>query len=170
LINPVDIGCKKNADDIVFYDAPFSAQILGLRLKNMSAGSTIHAIFKKTDFRFNHMVCQKMLPEIEDIRKIYSLLDRLSSDKLRFVININDFKAQLRQYTDFDLHNMGLINVLKVFQEMGIMDFKIKQGFIQIDKQSGQPRKTSLETSNTYREFIFIKKKLIEFEQLQGGI
>jgi single-stranded-DNA-specific exonuclease len=171
LINPVDIGCKKNADDIVFYDAPFSAQILGLRLKNMSAGSTIHAIFKKADFRFNHMVCQKMLPEIEDIRTIHGLLNRLSSGKLRFVINISDFKAQLRRYTDFDLHYMGLINVLKVFQEMGVMmDFKIKQGFIQIDKQSGQPQKTSLETSNTYREFVFIKKKLKEFEQLQGGI
>ncbi|HHW03461.1 MAG TPA: single-stranded-DNA-specific exonuclease RecJ [Thermoanaerobacterales bacterium] len=170
LINPVDTCCKENADDIVFYDAPFSAQIYGMRLKNMSCGSTIHVIFKKTDFRFNHMVCHKMLPEIEDIRKIYSLLDRMSANKLRFIMNINDFNTKLRRYIDFDLHYMGLVNVFKVFKEMGIIDFKIKHGFVQIDKQNDHPQKASLETSDTYRRFVFIKKKLKEFEQLQGGI
>jgi len=170
LINPVDIACRKGIDDIVFYDAPFSARLFVLRQKNMSYGSTIHVIFKKSDFRYNIMVCQKMLPATEDIRKVYSLISRLSTDKSSYITNINDFKTLLGRYTDSDLHYLGLMNVLKIFQEMGIMDFNIKNGFIQIEKTAGHHEKVSLEISDTYRDFNCIKKELMAFEKLLGGM
>ncbi|MCR4430769.1 MAG: single-stranded-DNA-specific exonuclease RecJ [Tepidanaerobacteraceae bacterium] len=166
LINPVDLSCKKGADDIVFYDAPFSEKIFELRLKNMSCSSTIHVLFKNSDFRFNHIVCQKMLPDIGAIRKIYGLIKKLSFNKSKCIFSMNDFKLALSRSYDADIHDLGLVNVFNIFKEIGIVDFRMKNGFIQIKNHIGLNQSTSLEKSDTYREYFFIKQKLIEFEKM----
>lgn len=170
LINPVDISCKKGVDDIVFYDAPFSIKLYGLRLKNMSCDSRVHVVFNNADFRYNYIVCQKMLPDIEDMRKIYEFLNKIFLNKSRCTFDFNNFILALKRFTDIDLYYLGLINVFKIFKELGIIDFKIKNGFIRIYNHMKWKQKISLEKSDTYREYFFIKQELTEFEKKQGGI
>lgn len=167
LINPIDITFKESVDDVVFYDAPFSKEIFTRRLKSIPLNSKIHIIFKNSDIRYNYLVCQKVLPDVEEIRKIYKLIMDISQDRPKYRSGLNDFKALLRKVLDLDLHYIGLINVLKVFKEMGIMDVKIKNGFFEIEKYKLKS-KVKLENSCTYRKISSIKKKVKEFEQLEG--
>jgi single-stranded-DNA-specific exonuclease len=165
LINPMVTCFDDWADDIVFYDTPFGVEILERQLSGVPPGSGVHLIFNRADLRYNLLVCQKMFPDLEGIRVIYGLVNKFTCGRFIGRINMREFTAILNDYLTGDLHYAGLINSFKIFNELGILDFTLENGFINITKYNKQDRKLKLDDSGTYRSLKAIRDMVVEFSR-----
>lgn len=165
LINPwhkVDLRDENIYDDIIFYDTPFSFTQLSQRLEMVNSSKT-HLIFDKEDLRYNKMACEKMLPDVDGLRKAFILLKKMTSNKFFGEINIGEFNRALRDYFYIDLHSLGVINIFKVFHELKLIDFEVQENIIKIYKYIKPKHKLSLKSSNTYCNLLKLKQEVDRF-------
>lgn len=163
LVNPLANILKVEFDKIIFYDPPFSIKFFEWQIQNVPLNSRIYVIFEKEDICYNKLVCERILPDIDGIRAIYVLLSKITAGKFVCQLNINKFTKIVQNFLNQDLHYVGLINVLKIFKEMGIIDFTINSGTINITKYFKPDKKLKLEYSSTYVKLTSVKNKVIEF-------
>lgn len=164
-INPLATFKNNDFDDIVFYDTPFSAYILTRQLKQISKKCKIHLLFTKDDLRFNLLTCIKMLPDVDGIRKSYILFKKMTSNKFLGRINIKEFNSFLRSFFNVNVHFVGVINIFRIFSEIGIINFDIDDEFINVKKYIKPEKKLDLKTSNTYVNLVRLKQEVLEFDK-----
>lgn len=165
IINPCLTCGGKGYDEIIFYDAPFNETIFKKQLDGFTSIKR-HVLFEKSNLNFNHIVCQKILPDKNGIRIIYKLVDKITSGKFLGRIKLTDLSQFVKDYLDVAPHTIGLINTFKVFKELGIIDFYIDQGFIIINNYYRPNHKLNLEKSITHRNITALKKSLAKFKSM----
>lgn len=163
IINPLVEINNDNFDDIVFYDTPFNIDIFKKQLHNLSSNSKIYILFERGDLQYNYLVCQHISPSINELKAVYSILKNRISGSSACNININDLQTLLQERLEIDINYYALINVFKIFNEMGICEFNIKEDFINISINKKQNSIFKLEYSDTYMNLFMLKKKVIEF-------
>jgi len=165
IINPCLLSEPHGYDEIIFYDTPFNEKIFR-RQTDCFRSLKRHIFFEKRDFNFNHIVCQKILPDIEGIRIVYKIVDKITSGRFLGKVKIKDFNLLIKNYIEIELHSVGLANTFKIFKELGIIDFYINQGFINITAYNPPKHKLNLEDSLTYRNITALKRGLLKFENM----
>lgn len=165
LINPLADLKRVSFNDIVFYDTPFNISILKKQLRQVSKDCQVHLLFNKEDLRFNLLTCLKLLPDIEDIRKSYILLREMTSNKFIGKIDIREFSNFLRNFFHVDVHKLGVINIFKIFSEIGIIEFNIEDEIINITNYIKPNKKLSLKTSSTYMNLVKLKQEVLAFNK-----
>lgn len=165
LINPLADLKRVGFDDIVFYDTPFNISILKKQLWQVSQDCQIHLLLNKEDLRFNFLTCLKMLPDIDDIRKSYILLREMTSNKFIGKIDVREFSNFLRNFFYVDVHILGVINIFKIFSEIGIIEFNVEDDTINITNYIKPKKKLSLKASNTYTNLVKLKQEVLAFKK-----
>lgn len=162
LINPFTSLEDVDFDDIVFYDTPFSFEIFSNQIKSLSSNSKVHLLFEREDLRYNYLVCQQVLPSVNDMRIIYTVLGRTTSGRFVGTFNLRDFRDLLTHYLGKDVHYVGLLNVFRIFKEIDIIDFNVRDDFIDIVEFKKHKEKLKLESSDTYKILSILKNKVVE--------
>ena len=163
MIDPFPVINHENFDDIVFYDMPFSVDILKKRLSGIPSTSKLHILFEREDLHYNYLVCQQMLPSINELKIVYQTLAKHTTGSFICSLNINEFRDILIEQSKIDIHHSGLINIFRIFQELDIIKFNIKNGFINISDYKKHDSKLRLEFSDTYMHLYLLKKDVIKF-------
>lgn len=164
-INPLATLKNTNFDDVIFYDTPFSIHILDGQLKQINEKCKVHFLFSKDDLRFNLLTCLKILPDVEDIRKSYVLFRKMTSNKFVGKINIREFNSFLRNCFNVNIHLLGVINIFKIFSEIGIIKFEIENDSINVTDYIKPEKKLDLRTSNTYVNLIKLRQEVLNFDK-----
>ncbi len=162
-VNPLAICNNKNFEDIVFYDTPFSVDILKKQLAEVSPNSKTHILFEREDLRYNYLVCQQILPSINELKVVYQMIGKLTLGTFEGSLNINEFRNLLQKQSGIDMHLCRLINVFKIFQEIGIIKLDIEDGFFHILGHEKHNNKFQLERSKTYLHLYLLKRNVVEF-------
>jgi len=165
IINPCLLSEPHRYEEIIFYDTPFNEHIF--KEQNYCFRNfTRHILFEKKDLTFNHIVCQKILPDIDGIRIVYKVVEKITSGRFLGKVKIKDLNQFVKNYFDIELHFVGFVNTFKIFKELGIIDFYIDQGVINITAYNTPKYKLNLEDSLTYRNIIALKRNLRKFERM----
>jgi len=163
MIDPFTVFNNEDFDDIVFYDTPFSINCLKKQLTCIPSTSKIHIIFERADLRYNYLVCQQILPSINELKIVYQTLGKQTSGNFICSLNISEFENYLTEQSGVDINHSGLINVFNIFQELEIIKFNIKDGFLNISEYKKHDSKLRLEFSDTYMQLYLLKKNIVKF-------
>ena len=163
IINPFIEFNKEEFDNIVFYDTPFGLEFFSKQIKAISQASKIHILFDREDLRYNYLTCQQAFPSINELKTVYQMLGRLTSGRFMGCLNINEFKNILQEQLGADINYSSLISAFKIFEESGIIEYEIKNGYLDIVKYKKPDGPIRLECSDTYMCLFMLKKKVIEF-------
>ncbi len=162
-INPAFDCGKACCDNIVFYDAPFNENIFKKQLAQILPDAKIHLLFNKEDLRYNYLVCRRIFPTIDELKIIYQVLSRLFLNGSNNLLDLNLLEDILKKQLKIDFNKAYLLNVLKVFQEMDIIRYKIDGNYMHILDYKKNGRKIQLEFSDTYMNLYLLKKSIIDF-------
>jgi single-stranded-DNA-specific exonuclease len=132
-------------------------------LSGIPSTSKLHILFEREDLHYNYLVCQQMLPSINELKIVYQTLAKHTTGSFICSLNINEFRDILIEQSKIDIHHSGLINIFRIFQELDIIKFNIKNGFINISDYKKHDSKLRLEFSDTYMHLYLLKKDVIKF-------
>lgn len=163
IVNPFAIFNDEDFDDIVFYDVPFSIDFFKKQLTGISAASKVHILFERGDLRYNYLVCQQIIPSINELKAAYQTIGRLASGNFTCSLGIDEFRELLREQAGTDIHHICLINVLNIFRELEIIKFNIEEGLLNISIYKKHDNKLKLELSDTYMQLYLLKKDVVDF-------
>jgi len=163
IVDPFALISDDNFDDIVFFDTPFGIDLLKKQLINSPSTSKIHILFERGDLRYNFLVCKQILPTINELKVVYNTVGKLTSGKFISTLEINQLTDLLRQQSGIDMHLVGLINVFNIFQELNIINYNLKDEFLNITAYSKHNSTFKLELSHTYMLLYLLKKDVVDF-------
>jgi len=163
VIDPFAVIKDESFDDMVFFDTPFSIDLLKKQLTTSPSTSKVHILFERGDLRYNFLVCRQILPSINELKAVYYTVGKLTSGKFICTLDINKFLDLLREQLGIDIHFVGLINVFNIFQELNIINFNIKDRFINITAYKKHDSTFKLELSHTYMQLYLLKKDVVDF-------
>ncbi len=162
IINPKTVIKHVNFDDIVFYDTPFSIDILKKQFRDISSRSRAYVLFEKEDLYYNYMVCEQILPSIKDLKAAFNILKKLVSNGSFPNFNIKDIQRLLYEHFGVDLNYSALLYVFDIFQEMDIIEYKIKEELLEVSICKNHDNMFKLENSYTYMKLFNFKRKVVE--------
>lgn len=163
MINPMAGYIPKFIDDVVLYDTAFSIDILKKQLDSICSKS-VHLIFTKEDLHSNYLVWKKLMPDINDLRRIFILLSKMTSGKFIGRINIDEFDKLLKDFMNLNLSRVGIHNIMEIFSELGLIKYNIKDGYINITDYNKSEKKLDIKTSYTYKSMILLLDKILDFK------
>ncbi len=164
LINPISQTFPSYFESIIVYDTPFSFNILNKQIGAVPAESNLMLIFNLEDLRDNFMVYKKIMPDIDEIKLLYGLLHKIKGGKPIGHVNLEEIYKSACGLIGEDVHLVSIINVFKVFQELGIIRFNIDNGLLHITDYKKPEKKLKIESSGTYMNFIKARQSLCEFK------
>jgi len=163
VIDPFAVVRGESFDDIVFFDAPFSIDLIKEQLLNSPATSKIHILFERGDLRYNFLVCRQILPSIDQLKAVYNAVGRLSAGKFTGTFEINKLMVLLRDQVGINMHIAGLKNVFKIFNELNIIDYYIQDELLHVKSYFKHNSTFKLEASPTYMLLYLLKKDVLHF-------
>ncbi|TYP50375.1 single-stranded-DNA-specific exonuclease RecJ [Thermosediminibacter litoriperuensis] len=148
-------------DEIVFYDPPFSIELMEAHVFN-APSLKAHLIFNRDDLRYNYMVCEKLLPRKELFTAVFEFLYRtLCKEPAGF--SLKDISKFLGKRDFRKANYIGIINVLNIFEEMGILKYTVEGDMVQIIQFNRNVRDLDHRLSPTYQMLLNLRAKVIEF-------
>lgn len=163
IVDPFAVISDETINDIVFFDTPFSVDLLMKQLAGLPSASKLHILFERGDLRYNFLVCRQILPSINELKAVYHTIGRLTSGKFICTLGINKIMDFLRDQSGIDIHFVGLINAFNIFQELNIINFNIKDGFLNIYAYKKHDSAFKLELSHTYMQLYLLTKDVVDF-------
>ncbi|ADL08121.1 single-stranded-DNA-specific exonuclease RecJ [Thermosediminibacter oceani] len=164
LINPQAVFHRQAldfVDEIVFYDTPFSVELMEAHIFNTSS-LRAHLIFNRDDLRYNYMVCEKLLPHKDLFTAVFEFLYRtLGKGPARF--RLKDIGGFLGKPDFRKVNYIGIINVLNIFEELGILKYTLEGDTVHIIQFNGHVKGLSCRVSPTYQMLSNLRAKVIEF-------
>jgi len=162
-IDPFSIIKDESFDDIVFFDTPFSINLLKKKMINSPSNSNIHILFERGDLRYNFLVCKQILPSINQLKAVYNLLGKFTAGRFIGTFEINKLIKLLHEQSGINIHLVGLINVFKIFHELNVIDYYLKDELVHLTSYYKHNSNLRLESSRTYMLLYLLKKDVLDF-------
>lgn len=163
VVDPFAVVRDESFDDIVFFDTPFSIELLKKQLTGVPSTSKIHILFEREDLRYNYLVCRQILPSINQLKAVYQTVGKLTSGKFLGALDINKLLDFLREQWGINMHFIAMINVFNIFQELNIISFNLKGEFLNITDYKKHNGTFKLESSQTYTLLYSLTKAVVDF-------